>query len=105
MPLAQMLCGWYAYLAVLSLLAALSSGPRTRSRVVAAVACGASLILVVALMASLSIAPYVLVALKVTVVVAGALILAFNRREDTRLIALLITGAALIPLALHFWQP
>lgn len=100
-----MLCGWYAYLAVLALLAALSSGPRTPSRAVAGIAGAASVVLFVALVASLSLAPSLMLTLKVTVLVCGALLLLFNRREDTRLIALLITGAAFIPVALHFWRP
>ncbi len=35
----------------------------------------------------------------------GTGVLLFHRRQDTRLIALLFSGAALFPLALFFWRP
>ena len=41
--------------------------------------------------------------LGVFLIAAG--ILVGNRRQDTRLIALLLAGASLFPLSLHFWRP
>ena len=114
--LQPILCGWYLYMAVLALLLALSAGPASRGGRLAFVGLAATLLATLLTWRSL---PWVwtvdwppLVGLNLlrflpdlTVLLVGAVLLIGHRRQDTRLIALLLTGAALFPLALFFWRP
>lgn len=107
--LVPVLCAWYIYLAILSLLMALSAGPRTWLGILALVATGVSALQVVWLywpgwvpgewLAGLQLGGAVLAA------VVGLLGLAFGPRQDTKLIALLLAGAAVLPIFLTFYQP
>lgn len=114
--LQPVLCGWTLYMAVLALLTALSSGTRSRSGRAALLAVGLCLLAVVLLwrplggpwrvawkpLADVDLLRF-LPDLGVFLIAAG--ILVGNRRQDTRLIALLLAGASLFPLSLHFWRP
>jgi hypothetical protein len=114
--LQPVLCGWTLYMAVLALLAALSAGRRSRSGRLALLALGFCLAAIVMLwwplgrpwrlawepLAEVDLLRF-LPDLAVFLIAAG--ILVGNRRQDTRLIALLLAGASLFPLSLHFWRP
>lgn len=114
--LQPVLCGWTLYMAILALLTALSAGPRSRSGRLALLAMGFCLAASVLLwwplgrtwrvawkpLAGVDLIRF-LPDLGVFLIAAG--ILFGHRREDTRLIALLLAGASLFPLALHFWRP
>ena len=104
--LGQVLCGWHAYLAVLCLLLALSAGKRTWIGGLALLGTAASVAQVV-LLYQPGWAGNALQAVKmggsVLVVAAGVLGL-LSSRQDTRLIALLTTGAAIVPLLLFFYH-
>ena len=93
---------------LLAALTAASADPRSWSRRAAVASTVASLVLLVALYAwplpAAWLAPAEL-GLKVGVLGAGLFVLARARRTDTRLIALLLAGAAVLPVFLSFWEP
>lgn len=105
--LGQVLCGWHVYLAVLCLLLALSAGRRSWIGVLALLGTAASAAQVV-LLYQPGWAGDALQVVKmggsVLVVGAGVLGLLGASRQDTRLIALLTTGAAIVPLLLFFYH-
>lgn len=99
---AMMVCGWYAYEAVLAGLMAASAGGRTwlgRSGMAAAV------IAVYLLFAQLDVVatgPAWFIGGNIAVLVAGVAGLVFARRSDTRQIALLLAASAAVPVALSY---
>jgi hypothetical protein len=99
------LLAWHGYTAVLGLLMALSARRRSLVRAfglgaaVAAVALGFEILL------AYPAPPVVMLSAKWLIGGAGAAGLVAGGRDDTRLIALLLTGAAVLPLFLHYWQP
>ncbi len=109
------LCGWFLYLAVLAGLMAASAGPRTWLGWLGGLAAGAALARVVVLWRPIAgvtvdrgpLAGIELVALgmEACALAAGLAGLVAGRRQDTRLIALLLAGAAVFPIALYFWRP
>ena len=105
--LGQVLCGWHVYLAVLCLLMALSAGRRSWIGRLALLAMAASVAQVV-LLYQPGWAGDRLQAVKmggsILVVAAGVLGILAARRQDTRLIAILTTGAAVVPLFLFFYH-
>lgn len=105
--LGQVLCGWHLYLAILCLLLALSAGKRTWIGRLALLAMAASIGQVVLLYQPGWAAGH-LEAVKMggSIYVAAVTVLAIlaARRQDTRLIALLATGAAIVPLFLFFYH-
>ena len=114
--LQPVLCGWYLYLSVMALLLALSAGPASRSGRLALLALAATLLSNVLTWRplpwswSLAWPPLAGVNLlrmlpDLVAFAVGTGILLLHRRQDTRLIALLFTGAAIFPLALFFWRP
>ncbi len=109
------LCGWFLYLAVLAGLMAASAGARTWLGRLGGLAAGAALVRVVLLWrpiggvtvddGPLAGIELITLGLEACVLVAGLAGLAAAPRQDTRLIALLLAGAAVFPIALYFWQP
>jgi hypothetical protein len=111
------LCGWNLYMAVLALLMAFSAGPRSRSGRLAFLAMGLCLAITALLWRSVELPARLLAwwpleavgplpflpELGILLIAVGILI--GHRRQDTRLIALLLAGTSLFPLALHFWRP
>lgn len=112
-PIQALLCGWYIYMTVMSGLMTLSAGPRTR---IGRLATLSTLVCVVLLGANfrpflpsfpVDVGPYTAVDLGhlaphlVVMVAAGAALLRAPR-QDTRLIALLLAGASLLPALLFF---
>jgi hypothetical protein len=102
----NLLCGWFLYLTILSALTALSAGPRSKLGLLAWAAAGCGLFLLLTLFGTLDVPRLGMLELaaKVYILAAGALVLLVSRREDTRLIALLLTGAAVFPLVLYFYH-
>jgi len=105
--LGQVLCGWHIYLAILCLLLGLSAGTRTWLGRLALLGMAASAAQVVLLyqpgwagdrLQAVKMGGSVLV---VAVTILGILL---AKRQDTRLIALLATGAAVVPLFLFFYH-
>jgi hypothetical protein len=106
-----MLCGWYGYMAVLAVLAALSAGPRTASGLLAigaALAAG----LLVALLFWTPPLPGLWAqrtaftfTLNLVPVLAGLALVLLAPRQDTKLIGVLLAGSSALPLILYFWQP
>ncbi len=114
--LQPVLCGWYVYMAVLALLLALSAGPASRGGRLALLALVAAILANVMTWRPLpwtwSVAWPPLAGVNLLRLLpdladflVGAGLLLFHRRQDTRLIALLLAGAALFPMALFFWRP
>lgn len=105
--LGQVLCGWHIYLAVLCLLMALSAGTRTGLGRLAQVAMAASVAQVV-LLYQPGWAGGHLEAIKmggsIVVVVVTIIGVLAAKRQDTRLIAILAAGAAIVPLFLFFYH-
>jgi len=105
--LGQVLCGWHVYLGILCLLIALSAGPRTWLGGLAILGVLASAAQVVLLYAP-QLAGGQLQAVKmggsVLVLVAALSSILGARRQDTRLIGVLATGAAVLPLFLFFYH-
>lgn len=102
----QLLCGWYLYMLVLSVLTALSAGMRTRLGALAGVGVLASALLLVTVFRPLpwGNVEQVTLTAKLVVLAVALLVLLAARREDTRLIALLLAGTSLLPVVLHFVQ-
>ena len=107
--LRSFLCGWYIYLAVLSGLMAASAGPKTRVGRV-----GIAGVLVAAVSVPLQYwVPGILVASMGWLRLAGDLFLLAvgligliaGRRQDTKLIALLVAAVVALPIFLYFYQP
>ena len=98
--LQPILCGWYFYMAILSLLLALSAGPRTRIGKLAGLAGLVSLAMVPALFTGIA-AGFTLAA-KLFVMATALVGLLLGKRSDTKLIAVLLVVAAIFPLFLHF---
>ncbi len=98
------LCGWYLYLTVLSGLMTASAGRQTWIGRLGMVAFAASVLLLLAVYGTVSLPAVEMVTLgaKIVPVVAGLAALAFAPRQDTKLIGLLLAGAAAMPVYLHF---
>jgi len=112
--LQPILCGWFGYLAILALLMTASAGWHTWLGKLGAVAAVAAASRAVAVWRPLFGSAHVRVGAAGTVdlvtvvpdglvLVVAVVALVAARRQDTRLIALLLVGAALFPLALYFW--
>lgn len=106
-----MLCGWYAYMAILAVLATLSAGPRTvlgLLGITGALAAGSLVVLLFwtpplpGLWAQRTAITF---ALNLVPVLAGLVLLLFAPRQDTKLIGVLLAGSSALPLILYFWQP
>jgi hypothetical protein len=108
-----MLCGWYAYMAVLAVLATMSAGAGTalgRAAIAAALSCALLMAgnwwaIIPSMPADLG--PYSdidLARLAPHLLILGVAFAALLRapRQDTRLIALLLAGAGILPMALFF---
>ena len=106
-----MLCGWYGYMAVLAVLAALSAGPRTGLGLLALLGAAAAGALAVLLFWSVPLPGLVAnrtaltFALNLVPVVVGLAQVLFAPRQDTKLIGVLLAGSSALPLSLYFWQP
>jgi hypothetical protein len=100
-----MLCGWYVYMAVLAGLTA-ASAPRGTQRWLAGVLAGFSVVLLVSLFWwPFGALETVALTLKLMTLVGATWITVAGRRQDTRLIALMLAFAAGLTVAFHFWQP
>lgn len=107
--LTNFLCGWYLYLAILTGLMSASAGPRTwlgRIGIAAAVVAVVSMPLqywvpavLVHSMGSLRIAG------DLFLLAVGAVGIVAGRREDTKLIALIVVAVAALPVFLYYYQP
>lgn len=107
-----MLGGWYLLLVLLAALAAMSAGLRTWSGLLAfAAAAAAGLLLVTTLFGVPGAAALannwtaVSTALVGLCLGTGVVLMVAARRQDTKLIALLLAGASLLPLAAFYWRP
>ena len=100
------LAAWFIYLVVLSALLAASAGWRTALGRLSVVAGLASALLALALL-RWPFGHYEALALGGPLLIAatGGAGLAAGRREDTRLIALMLLAAAAVPLAIAVWRP
>jgi hypothetical protein len=87
-------------MAILSLLLALSAGPRTRIGMLAGLAGLVSLAMVPELYTG--VAASLTLAAKLLVLATALVGLLLGKRSDTKLIALLLLVAAIFPLFLHF---
>lgn len=97
------LAAWFIYLAVMALLMSASAGRRTLvGGLGLSGAAAAALLLAMLVRWPFPNYEQVGLAAEVVVVAAGVVGLALARREDTRLIALLLTGAALVPILIRF---
>lgn len=97
-----MVCGWYAYEAVLAGLMAASAGGRTW---LGRVGMGTVVIAVYLLLAQLDVVgtrPAWFVGGNIAVLAAGVAGLVLSRRSDTRQIALLLAASAAVPVALSY---
>lgn len=107
--LVPVLCGWYLYLAVLALLQALSARARSWLGLLSIGGVVVALLEVVWLYwpgwVPAGWLPWLQLGGAVYLVAIGLLGLAFGGRQDTRLIGLLLAGAALLPIVLYFYQP
>lgn len=98
----MLICGWYAYEAVLAGLMAASAGGRTW---LGRIGMGATVIAVYLLFARLDVVatrPALFIGGNIAVMAAGVAGLFFSRRSDTRQIALLLAASAAVPVALAF---
>ena len=112
-PIQALLCGWYIYMTLMSGLMTLSAGPRTRIGRLASLSALVCVLLLVANFRAIlpahpiDIGPYAAVDLghlapHLVIVVAAVIALLRAPRQDTRLIALLLAGASLLPALLFF---
>jgi hypothetical protein len=100
------LLAWYLYLMVVALLMAASAGRRTPSWLLGLVGGLAAGALALRLLApGLAPGSAVTLAASVTIALAGLAGLVTARREDTRLIALILAAAGALPVLLYFWSP
>ncbi len=107
--LTSFLCGWYFYLAILTGLMSASAGPRTwvgRVGMVAAVVALVSMPLqywvptgLVEWMGQLRIGG------DIFLLAVGVIGLIGGRRQDTKLIALIVAAVAALPVFLYYYQP
>jgi hypothetical protein len=108
--LQTILCGWYVYLAVLALLAAASAGRETwtgRVALAGAVCCGLVVLFLYWVPPWPAMQDHmdaITTALKVAVLAVGVIVIVGGRRQDTKLIGVLLAGTAALPLFLNFWQ-
>ena len=103
-PIQTVLCGWYVYLAVLSVLLSLSAGRGTWLGwlgLLSAVANGLTLTLLYGWV-SLPAMQWATLVVNAVPLVVGLLALGLAPRQDTKLIGLLLAGAAALPVYLHF---
>lgn len=107
--LTNFLCGWYFYLAILTGLMSASAGPRTwvgRVGIVAAIVALVSMPLQYWVPAALVESMDALrIGGDVALLAAGLVGLAGGRRQDTRLIALIVAAVAVLPIFLYYYQP
>lgn len=111
--LQPMLCGWFGYMALLGLLMGASAGWGSRLGKLAGLVTLVSAWRALAMVRpvgpnlylerwpSINLATFLLEGLVLAIALWA---LARAPRQDTRLIALLLAGSALLPLALYFWQ-